>query len=68
MSNALIALQLILQNAGLLQEWSQKVAAALAEGRDLTDAELDSFSNSYSQAHATLDSLIAQKSTPNTGS
>lgn len=61
MSNALIVLQMLLQSAGQLQQLGQLLQTAQSEGRDITDAELDGIVAGYTQAHASLDALIASK-------
>lgn len=61
MSNALIITQLILQAAQQLQALSTLLNTAHAEGRDVTDAELDALGAHDDAVNTALRDAIARK-------
>ncbi len=61
MNNAAIILQMLITAGEQISKWSAIVAQAQAEGRDVSEAELDQASADYKTAHAQLDALLAGK-------
>ena len=60
-ANATIILNLILQGAQALAQYTALLANANSQGRDVTDAELDQLVTDYTAAKAKLDADIAAK-------
>lgn len=56
--NALLVTQLLLQAATQVQQFGALLAKAHAEGRDVTDAELDALVSADDAAKARLQALI----------
>lgn len=54
-TNAALILQLILLGTEQIQKWATLVNQANAEGRDVTDDELNQASTDYKAAHDALD-------------
>lgn len=61
MNNALLITQLLLEAATKVQQFGGLLARAHAEGRDVTDAELDALVVADDAARARLDALIKAK-------
>lgn len=61
MGNALILVQLLLQATTQAQQFGALLAKAHAEGRDVTDGELNALVATDDAAKARLDALIAAK-------
>ena len=61
MTNALLLTQLLLQAATQVQQFGALLAKAHAEGRDVTDAELNALVAADDAAKARLDALIAAR-------
>jgi len=61
MNNALLITQLLLQAATQVQQYGGLLAKAHAEGRDVTDAEIDEYVSKDDAAKARLDALIQAK-------
>lgn len=61
MGNVLLLTQLLLQVTTQAQQFSQLLAKAHAEGRDVTDAELDALVSADDAARARLQALIDAK-------
>lgn len=60
MNNALLLTQLLLQAATQVQQFGALLAKAHAEGRDVTDDELNALVAADDAAKARLDALIAK--------
>lgn len=58
MGNALLLTQLLLQAATQVQQFGALLAKAHAEGRDVTDVELDALVSADDAARARLQALI----------
>lgn len=58
MNNAILLTQLLLQAATQVQQFGALLAKAHAEGRDVTDAELDALASADDAARARLQALI----------
>jgi len=58
MGNALVLVQLLLQATTQVQQFGALLAKAHAEGRDVTDAELDTLVAADDAAKARLQALI----------
>jgi hypothetical protein len=61
MANALLLTQLLLQLGTQVAAAATTLQTAQAEGRDVTDAELQAALSAYLAAHTKLDSDIAGK-------
>jgi hypothetical protein len=60
MDNAALILQLLITAGVQIQNWSQIVANAKAEGRDVSDEELNSAVADYKAAHDALDKALGK--------
>lgn len=60
MNNALLLTQLLLQAATQVQQFGALLAKAHAEGRDVTDDEINGLVAADDAAKARLDALIAK--------
>ena len=60
MSNALLLTQLLLQAATQVQQFGALLAKAHAEGRDVSEDELNALAAADDVAKARLDALIAK--------
>lgn len=61
MGNALVLVQLLLQATTQVQQFGALLAKAHAEGRDVTDDELNGLVSADDAAKARLDALIQAK-------
>jgi hypothetical protein len=59
-TNAALILQLLLIASEQAQKWAQLVVTANAEGRDVTDEELNQASSDYEKAKADLDAYLVR--------
>lgn len=57
-TNAALILQLLLIAAQNTAKWADLVTKANAEGRDVTDEELNAASSDYATAHSQVDALL----------